>query len=132
MIMCKLVSLKTNYGAKINVADIKKDCISNIVNQAEQCNKIECIILFGSSLEERCKDYSDIDIAIISSLTKSRLFRLASYDKFTTDIYSKNIEQDYDILQFTSWEDIANRNDSICREIIEKGKIIYKRRIPNV
>ena len=132
MIMCKLVSLKTNYGAKINVADIKKDCISNIVNQAEQCNKIECNILFGSSLEERCKDYSDIDIAIISSLTKSRLFRLASYDKFTTDIYSKNIEQDYDILQFTSWEDIANRNDSICREIIEKGKIIYKRRIPNV
>lgn len=125
--MCKLVTIRTNFGTKVDVADIKKGCIENIVNQANQCEHIDYIILFGSSLEETCQEVSDIDIAIISNVTRSRLFALASYDKFVTEIYLKQQEQDYDILQFNSMEQLKQKKDAVCRDIVDKGKIIYMR-----
>lgn len=125
--MCKLVTIKTNFGTKVNVADIKKDCIENIISQANQCEHIDYIILFGSSLEESCQEVSDIDIAVISNVTRLRLFALASYDKFVTELYMKKEQQDYDILQFNSMEHLKQKKDSVCRDIVDKAKIIYMR-----
>ena len=125
--MCELVSMDTNFGTSISVADIKKRNIENIIRAAADCNKIDAIILFGSSLEKRCKEESDIDIAVVSNTVRSRLFRSKSYDNFTTKVYQADRRQDYDILQFNSEEAIQNSKECICREIIEKGKVIYKR-----
>ena len=49
--MCKLV----DFNGKL-VADIKLKHIENIIKQAEKCNNISRIMLFGSSIEERCND----------------------------------------------------------------------------
>ena len=125
--MCKLSEINTNYGAIINVADIKKASISNIIEAASVCDKIDYIYLFGSALENRCKEQSDIDIAIISNISRSKLFKNKSYDEFTTKLYSKSLNQDYDILFFESQEDLNNSNDLICKEILQKGQLLYKR-----
>jgi predicted nucleotidyltransferase len=127
MTMCKLISIKNNIGEDIEVADIKADTIKKIIMLAEKCDKIDYIILFGSSVEERCTEQSDIDIAVVSNVTRSRLFGSKKYDDFTSGLYGIDFEQDYDILQFNSIEKIKNSKDFVCKDIISKGKLLYKR-----
>jgi predicted nucleotidyltransferase len=127
MAMCKLISIKNNLGEDIKVADIKADTIKKIIMLAEKCDKIDYIILFGSSVEERCTEQSDIDMAVVSNVTRSRLFGSKKYDDFTSGLYGIDFEQDYDILQFNSIEKIKNSKDFVCKDIISKGKILYKR-----
>ena len=74
--MCKLVNLKTNLENEIKVAEIKRDEIINVINAASLCKKIDMLILYGSSLEDRCNQYSDIDIAVISKYPVSKLCKL--------------------------------------------------------
>lgn len=127
--MCKLVGITSNLGEMIKVADIKKKYIQNIIESASKCKSIEAVILFGSALEERCTDNSDIDIAIISKYTVNGLCRLKSYIKFMSDIYGFDLSQEYDRLYFKSFSEIEEKKDEtyICKELIEKGKIIYKK-----
>ena len=58
--MCNLVRYK---NSKL-VADIKLPYIIIISKQAEKAKNISRIMLFGSSIEERCTEESDIDIAV--------------------------------------------------------------------
>ncbi len=127
--MCKLVSIMSNSGELIRVADIKKVYIQNIILSASKCKPIEAVILFGSALEERCTDKSDIDIAIISKYTVDKLCRIKSYSEFMNDIYELDLSQEYDKLYFKSFSEIEQKKDEahICKELIEKGKTIYRR-----
>jgi predicted nucleotidyltransferase len=127
MTMCKLISIKNNLGEDIKVADIKADTIKKIIMLAEKCDKIDYIILFGSSVEERCTEQSDIDIAVVSNVTRSRLFEAKTYREFKKKLYGIDFEQDYDILQFNSIEKIKNSRDFVCKDIISYGKLLYKR-----
>ena len=126
--MCKMVRLKTNQNKYIMIAEHKKDCIANIIDAAEQCNHIFQIYLFGSALEERCNDDSDIDIAVVSDIPKSKLYQLKSYDSFARDVYLKQIGQAYDILVFFKNDEIIHGKSPIGEQIKENGKIIYQRK----
>ena len=110
------------------MADVKKVYIENIIKSAEKCNKIDAIVLFGSSLEDRCKDESDIDIAVISRYTVSRLCQYKSFRDFTDSVYSIDMEQNYDILYFKSLEEMVKEKEkaAICNELLQKGKVIYR------
>ena len=127
--MCKLVGVSTYDGTQIDVAGIKKDAIKNIIESASLCPNIDAIVLFGSSLEERCTADSDIDIAIISKKTVSALSQLKSFKKFMDMVYLFDMSQEYDRLYFKSIEDIEQKMDKqqICKGIVSKGKIIYRR-----
>jgi predicted nucleotidyltransferase len=127
--MCKLQSVNTNYGTSVEVADIKKKYIENIIDAAAQCRQISEIILFGSALEERCNEKSDIDIAIISRQTINSLCKNKGFEKFVETVYSMDFKQDYDRLYFSSMEEIEQKKSDvpICRELADKGKVIYRR-----
>ena len=94
---------------------------------ARECSKIEEVILFGSSLEERCNEQSDIDIAVISNVTRAKLFHNKAYHEFIRKIYLYKIGQDYDVLQFNSVSDIDGSKDMVCFDIKHTGKTIYRR-----
>lgn len=126
--MCKLVTIENSNGAKIEVADIKVEIIKKIISLAHACDKIDYIYVFGSTVDESCTDKSDIDIAIISNVTRSKLFQTKSYNEFTNNLYSIDIDQDYDILQFNSLDAITNSDDFVCRDIINKGQLLYERK----
>ena len=49
--MCRLVSIQTNTGKDIKVADIKAEIIKKILEIAPICSKIDHIYIFGSSVE---------------------------------------------------------------------------------
>lgn len=126
--MCRMTTLDIDMHTRIQVADIKKSIIEGIIALADLCKEIDCIILFGSSLEDKCKHESDIDLAIISNVTRARLFQSSGYDKFTTALYDIDDEQTYDILQFNSIEELKRKNNVLCKDIVDKGKIIYRRK----
>ena len=69
--MCKLTPMSIG-SRQIRVADIKQKYIQNIIDAASQCDLIERVVLFGSSLQERCRDSSDIDIAVFGNQPRSR------------------------------------------------------------
>lgn len=125
--MCKLMSIQSNTGNNVEVADIKAGVIKKILEIAPICPKIDYIYIFGSSVEERCTEKSDIDIAIVSNVIRSKLFRSKDYRDFILKLYSINTEQDYDILQFNSIKTIQESKDAVCSDILTKGKLIYRR-----
>ena len=125
--MCRLKFIQSNLGVNIEVADIKADIIKKILEIAPICSKIDYIYIFGSSVEERCTEKSDIDIAIVSNVIRSKLFRSKDYRDFILKLYSINTEQDYDILQFNSIKTIQESKDAVCSDILTKGKLIYRR-----
>ena len=129
--MCKLIKVNTNYDSSVMVADYKAGIIKHIIDTAKNCPDIDAIMLFGSVLEERCKEKSDIDIVIISKKTVNALSNRKSFNDFIKDLYLLDFSQEYDFLYFKSIDEIRQKKDEapICKELTEKGKIIYKRQV---
>ena len=117
--MCKLVK----YRGEQYVADIKLQHIENIVKQAANCKSISKIMLFGSALEERCTEKSDIDIAVFGDAKKNKYLRSQEFKSFQDRIFLYDLNQDYDILYF---DDAEKNEDVIMRDILE-GMEIYRR-----
>ncbi len=129
--MCKLIKVNTNCDSSVLVADYKADIIRFIIDSAKKCPDIDAIMLFGSVLEERCKEKSDIDIVIISKKTVNALSNKKSFNEFIKDLYLLDFSQEYDFLYFKSIDEIHQKKDKapICKELTEKGQIIYKRQV---
>ena len=125
--MCKLVKITNSLGEQIEVAEIKADTIKKIIKKAKICDKIDYIYLFGSSVEERCTDESDIDLAIISNVSASKLCNRSSYREFKERLYAIDRDQEYDRLQFNSLKAMRNSKEPVCLDIISKGKLLYQR-----
>ena len=121
--MCKVVKMKIG-DRSIRVADIKKKYIRNIVDAASQCDLIDRIVLFGSSVRDSCKEESDIDLAIFGNQTEYRALRSKKYDRFTSQIYSfDDSGQSYDLLYFVS----GKQYRGLIMDDIENGELIYAR-----
>lgn len=134
--MSKLVGLRVYtteavYGEMIQVSELKKKYIVNIIKSANACKFIDKIILFGSCLEERCNEYSDIDIAVFGDRTQSQMYKLASYRKFSEGVCSYDIGdlQSYDIFYFKEGDE-KNNNSELMKNILS-GRVIYRKQEPH-
>ena len=117
--MCKMVA----YANDRYVADIKLPHINNISEQAGKTKHISRIILFGSSLENRCTKNSDIDIAVFGNKTKSRYINSKEFVTFKSDLFKFDLNQDYDVLYFKDGNDYQ---DNIMADI-NNGVEIFRR-----
>ena len=121
--MCALIELADGKY----VAEIKHKYIENIIKQAANCKNIRRIILFDSALEERCKESSDIDIAVFGDYPKGKYLKSKEFKDFQRALflYGDAFGQDYDILYF---RDGVEYDDAIIKDI-ENGAEIYRRKI---
>lgn len=121
--MCKLKKLSNGKS----VAEIKYSFIENIIAQAEKCKNISRIMLFGSAVEERCSDRSDIDIAVFGTQKKNKYLRSKEFKDFQRSLfmYGDAFSQDYDILYFC---DGVEYTDAIVADI-ENGAEIFRRKL---
>ena len=118
--MCKVAEMQIDNRI-VCIADIKHKYVKNIVDAARECKIIDKIIVFGSSLDERCTDKADIDIAVFGNKTKYKTFHSKAYKEFLKKIYAYDFDQDYDVLYFmTGTED----SQQIFNDIMN-GEIIY-------
>ena len=120
--MCKLKKLANGQS----VAEIKYAFINNIIEQAAKCNNISRIMLFGSALEERCSDKSDIDIAVFGEQSKNKYLKSKEFKDFQRSLFlfGDAFSQDYDILYF---RDGVEYMDAIIDDI-NNGAEIYRRK----
>lgn len=128
--MCNLVNINTNYNTQVQVAEIKFKKIQNIIESASKCAHIQEIILFGSALEERCTDESDIDIVIISNVARSRLYRLKTYAEFLSSLHQNDdYIQQYDVICVNGRDQLIKNKDKVqlYDNVIKYGQTIYKR-----
>ncbi len=116
--MCRLVEYKNG-----RVADIKLKYIENIARQAAKTRHITRIMLFGSALEERCREDSDVDIAVFGDLVRSRYYISGEYNDFQGGIFEYDSGQDYDILYFPDGRECK----APIMKNIENGLEIYRR-----
>jgi predicted nucleotidyltransferase len=105
------------------VAEIKLPHIENISEQAKKTENIRRIVLFGSSLEERCTDRSDIDIAVFGTKSKGSYIDSREFKLFKKGLFQFDWDQDYDVLYFS--ENRKNTGDIMTD--ISKGVEIYRR-----
>lgn len=119
--MARLVKLFNN--SDIYVADIKKDLLLEIVEKAKEFDFIKQLILFGSSLEERCKYSSDIDLIITGNKPSYRCLDSKVYRNFTEYVYDLDFSQDYDIIY--QYDNINKMKGGLKREVLERGVVIY-------
>lgn len=121
--MCT-VSMMDISGRSIKIADIKKKYMLNIIDAASKCDIIDRIVLFGSSIEERCTEDSDIDIAVFGNQIPSRALSSKKYERFARQLYAyDDHRQGYDILYFKQ----GTKTNSPIMENILKGEVIYER-----
>ena len=119
MLMCKMVPLKDGRC----VAEIKLKHILNIAEQAKNCPNISRIMLFGSALEERCTEHSDIDIAVFGEKSKRTYLLSDEFRDFHKRLYQYDWDQDYDVLYFEGKKKYTER----IMDDIEKGIELYRR-----
>lgn len=119
--MCRLIP----FSDKSYVADIKHKYIENIVAQAKDCKNISRIVLFGSALETRCTERSDIDIAVFGKKKQNEYLRSKEFKDFQHRLFAfgNDFKQDYDILYFC---DGVEYKDAILNDI-NNGAEIYRR-----
>ena len=121
--MCKLVEIENSEKNMVRVAEIKKDCILNVIHSCELCPDIHSVVLFGSGVREDCSVPSDVDIAVFGDKSKAKMFKSSSYRKFVNSVCSCGELQDYDILYF----DRTKVTDSLILDNIAQGVVLYKR-----
>ncbi len=119
--MCTLIELDNGSF----VADIKKKYIQNICESARNFENITRIVLFGSALQTRCTEESDIDIAVFGKKSRSEYLKSKEFKQFQRKLFAfdDTFSQDYDVLYFCN--DVVY-NDSIMRDIYN-GAEIYRR-----
>ena len=117
--MCRLIAF--DEGKK--VAEIKLPHIRNISEVARRASNISRIMLFGSSIEERCKADSDIDIAVFGDKTKGKYLDSKEFRFFKSALFRFDWGQEYDILYFKENEKC---NAEIMKDI-SSGVEIYRR-----
>ena len=121
--MCEVKTISLGDRV-IKVADLKQKYIMNIIDAAGKCDFIDRVVLFGSSIEERCTETSDIDLAVFGSQSRSKALSSRKYERFARQLYSfDNHNQAYDILYFRN----GSKNNSQILDDIEKGEVIYER-----
>ena len=118
--MCRLIPYKDR-----KIADIKLQHINNIAEQARKAPNICRIMLFGSSLEERCTRKSDIDIAVFGDKSKSKYIDSGEFKRFKKSVFSFDWNQDYDVLYFVNDNEY---NDPIMKDI-NNGVEIYRKEL---
>ena len=121
--MCMVKTIQIN-NRTIRVAEIKQKYIENVIDAAHKCSLIDRVILFGSCLEERCSESSDIDIAVFGTQTSYRALSSKEYERFARQLYSFNdYAQSYDILYFKT----GTKDNSPIMEDIRRGEVLYER-----
>ena len=118
--MSKLVRLS---NTDIYVSELKLKYVEYIISICKDFDFIDKVILFGSTLEERCKESSDIDIVIVGNKTKSKCLTSKQYRYFAESLFSFDFGQDYDILYTNNLSKFSIE----LQENLKRGVVIYEK-----
>lgn len=85
----------------------------------------EKIILFGSLVDGRAGKGSDIDLVIIKQTKEDPWTRTSKVDRFI----EHNMPVEFLVYTPEEIEERLKMNDFFVKEVIEKGEVLYERRV---
>lgn len=109
---------------------VKGKYMCQMVQVKTNCTRIRQIILFGSVIESRCTEDSDVDMLVVSDISRSRLYKDKGYREFLKKLHDKDdYEQMYDVICVHGMDEVYQKQDTVClfRDVIENGKTLYRR-----
>ncbi len=119
--MSELVPMTFPTGVTANVADIKVGKLKKYLDVFPHMRSIDRVYLFGSTLEERCREDSDIDFMLFYNERKA--FRQDMADVLP-EIFPDFVYDDF--LRAQS-KDPRWFPTGAARVALEKGVLIYER-----
>ena len=106
----KSVNLTEDFYSMNYIHPWKQPAVKRIIDSVKDIEDLKCIVVFGSALERRCRQDSDIDIVIFGDSERKAIFPL--------DI-------DVDVL----YEDTIDRGSVLWKEIYDKGVVVYAKNL---
>jgi predicted nucleotidyltransferase len=82
------------------------------------------IILFGSLANGKLKDWSDLDLLIIKGTHRRLIDRIEEVIRMCRP----KVATDFIIYTREEFEELSRNESFVRKEIIEKGRILYKRK----
>lgn len=119
--MCKLIPMTFPTGVTANVADIKVEKLKKYLEIFPQLKSFDKVYLFGSTLEQKCREESDIDFLVFYNDKKQ--YR---YDKIEI------LPELLDTYIYDDWIPIKSNDPDFfpigaTRKAIKEGVLIYER-----
>ena len=75
--------------------------------------------------------FCDIDMVVVSNVTRSRLYKDKSYQEFLRKLHDEDgYDQMYDVICVHGMEEIYQKQNvtKLFRDVIENGRTLYRRR----
>ncbi len=122
--MCKLKPFILENGDIIQVSEYKIGRLQKYIKIFSELNGIDRVILFGSTLEERCREDSDMDFCLLYTGDRRMIYRGnlrkiwslypdSSYDDFLA----------FDKERFDRGEGLY----TVMRDVKNRGVVVYDR-----
>ncbi len=122
--MCRLVPLQLGNGKTVNVAEYKIEKLKRYLEVFPLLSSIDKVVLFGSALETRCREESDIDFLLYyndrGKFREDMSLRLP--ELFPDSVYD-------DMLRLPTG---TKAERGAQREAEDKGVVFYERSVSNV
>lgn len=118
--MCNLVPMQL-CGQIVNVAEHKVEKIKKYLEVFPKLKSVDKVYLFGSTLETRCNENSDIDLLFVYN-NRKLFHHEMSWDML--DIFPESAEDE--ALCIPENYDIKRAMGAV-KTALTKGKVIYKR-----
>ncbi len=123
--MCKLIPFELENGNTIQISEYKIDRLKKYVEMFSTLNGIDRVILFGSSLEERCRKDSDMDFCLLYTDKQKKLYR-ENLQKLWS-LYPESSCDDF--LSFDAKQyDQGDNLYTIMQDVKNKGVVVYDRK----
>lgn len=119
--MVNLVPLRVNTGETVMVADIMVVSLKKYLKIFPEFSIVKKIILFGSTLEERCCEESDVDLYVVHDGTRKE------FSDFLYEILEKCDVAVYDDILGSTEEELNESSCCFLHKVREEGKVIYDR-----
>ena len=121
--MCRLVPLKLENGRTVRVAEYKVEKLKHYLQIFPLLPSVDKVVLFGSALETRCREESDIDFLLYyNDRAKFREdMSLRMPELFPDSVYD-------DMLRLPTG---ARAERGVQKEAEEKGIVFYEPSVPH-
>ncbi len=121
--MCRLIPLKLEDGRTVEVAEFKAEKLKHYLQIFPLLPSVDKVILFGSALETRCREESDIDFLLYyndrAKFREDMSLRLP--ELFPDSVYD-------DMLRLPTG---VKAERGAQKEAEERGIVFYERSVPH-
>ena len=116
-----MTQLPTQAGA--GRRKVLQNELRRITDSLKRDRNVEKVFLFGSMASEEVTEWSDLDLVIIKRTAKIFLNRI----KEMILLFKPRVGVDFFVYTPSEWRRMQETGSFFCREVVNKGVVLYER-----